>query len=236
MEKKWNDKYKQVIIESRTRSSELIVKGLKEYPNSVKAVISASAVGWYGEDPITLKGRKPFHETDPSSADFLGRTCSLWEESIEPVSTLGKRLVKLRIGIVLSNEGGAFPEFVKPFRFGLAPVFGDGKQVLSWIHIDDLCRMFIYAIENKSLTGCYNAVAPLPVDNKKLILKAAKKIRGQFHIPIHVPKFILRLVLGARSHEILKSATVSAEKIKSTGFTFLYPTIDAALNQLTGKK
>jgi NAD dependent epimerase/dehydratase family enzyme len=96
--------------------------------------------------------------------------------------------------------------------------------------------MFIYAIENEPLSGSYNAVAPLPVDNKKLILKLAKMIRGQFYIPIHVPQFFLKLILGERSTEILKSATVSCEKIKTAGFTFLYPTIDAALKELTGNK
>lgn len=235
MEKKWNEKYKKVIVDSRVRSGELIIKGLKENPNHVKAIVSASAIGWYGEDPYKIKAGQTFHETDPPSKDFLGGTCRLWEESIEEANTLGIRLVKLRIGIVLSNEGGAYPELIKPFRFGLAPVFGDGKQVMSWIHIDDLCRIFIHALEKENISGVYNAVAPLPVNNKKLILAAAKKIRGQFHIPIHVPQFILKLILGERSIEILKSATVSDEKIKAAGFTFLYPSIDAALNNLTGK-
>jgi NAD dependent epimerase/dehydratase family enzyme len=96
--------------------------------------------------------------------------------------------------------------------------------------------MFVYAIENNKLSGSYNAVAPLPVSNKKLMLKLAQKMRGQFYIPVHVPQFILKLMLGERSTEILKSATVSCEKIKAAGFTFLYPSIDTALHQLTGKK
>lgn len=232
MEKRWSEKYKKEIIESRTKSSELLVKALKENPNNVKAIISASAIGWYGSFPQTLDG---FKETDPSAKDFLGETCRLWEESIEPVTGLDKRLVKLRIGIVLSNEGAAFAEFKKPLRFGIASILGDGKQILSWIHIDDLCRMFMYAIENQQLSGSYNAVAPGPVNNKELMLKLAKLIRGAFYIPVHVPGFILKLVLGESSIEVLKSATVSSEKIKSTGFTFLYPSIDSALKELTGK-
>ncbi len=145
------------------------------------------------------------------------------------------RLVKLRTGIVLSNEGGALAEFKKPLRFGIAGILGSGKQVVSWIHIDDLCRMYIYAIENEKLSGTYNAVAPLPVNNKTLILKLSKMIRGEFYIPVYVPKFLLKIFLGERSIEILKSTTVSSEKIKNAGFIFLYPTVDAALKELTTK-
>ncbi|MDB5223790.1 MAG: hypothetical protein JWN83_2457 [Chitinophagaceae bacterium] len=232
MEKKWTKKYKKEIIESRTKSSELLIKALQENTNHVKAIISVSAIGWYGQDTKPLLHKNGFVETDPADENFLGETCRLWEESIEPVTKQDKRLVKLRTGIVLSNEGGAFAEFKKSLRFGIAAILGSGKQVLSWIHIEDLCRMFIYAMENEKLSGNYNAVAPLPVNNKKLILKLAKKMRGQFYIPVHVPQFVLKLILGERSIEILKSATVSSEKIKTTGFTFLYPTIDAALKEL----
>ena len=101
--------------------------------------------------------------------------------------------------------------------------------------IDDLCRMYITAIENANISGSYNAVAPLPVTNKNLMIKTANAIRGKFYIPVHVPQFLLQLILGQRSIEILKSATVNNEKIKDAGFTFLYPTIDAALTELTKK-
>lgn len=237
MEKKWTTKYKKEIVESRTKSSELLISTLQQNTNHIKAIISASAIGWYGRDftPPLSKGegaKNLFVETDPADENFLGETCRLWEESIEPVTKLNKRLVKLRIGIVLSNDGGALAEFKKPLRFGIAAILGGGKQVLSWIHIDDLCRMFIYAIENEQLSGSYNAVAPLPVNNKKLILKLAKIMREQFYIPVHVPQFVLKLILGKRSTEILKSATVSCEKIKVAGFTFLYPSIDASLKEL----
>ena len=235
MEKSWSEKYKKEITGSRTMSSELLVNALAANPNHVTAVISASAIGWYGS-PTHSGSQKAFEESAPSAKDFLGETSRLWEESIEPVTRQGKRLVKLRIGIVLSDEGAAFAEFKKPLRFGIAVILGGGKQVISWIHIDDLCRLFIYAIENENLSGSYNAVAPQPVNNKTLMLKLAKLMRGQFYIPVHVPQFLLKLILGERSTEILKSATVSCEKIKAAGFTFLYPSIDAALNELTNNK
>ena len=236
MEKKWSENYKKEIIESRTRSGELLINALQKNTNNVKAFISASAIGWYGGDTKALLHKNGFIETDPADKKFLGETCRLWEESIEPVTKLNKRLVKLRTGIVLSNDGGAFTEFKRSLRFGIAAILGSGKQMISWIHIDDLCRMYIYAIENENLSENYNAVAPSPVNNKTLILKLAKKMRGQFYIPIHIPQFLLKLILGQRSIEILKSATVSCEKIKATGFTFLYPSIDAALKELSKKK
>lgn len=236
MEKKWTEKYKKEIAESRTMSGELLINALQKNANHVKAIISASAIGWYGGDSKPLVHTNGFIETDDADKNFLGETCRLWEESIVPVTKLDKRLVKLRTGIVLSNDGGAFAEFKKSLRFGIAAILGGGKQMISWIHMDDLCRMYIYAIENGQLSGSYNAVAPLPVSNKTLLLNLAKKMRGQFYIPIHVPQFLLKLIMGERSIEILKSATVSCEKIKAAGFTFLYPSIDAALKELTGNK
>jgi hypothetical protein len=235
MAKRWTKKYKQVIVESRTNSSELLVKALQEIPNNVKVVISASAVGWYGGDAKPFIYTHGFTEPDAAAKDFLGETCRLWEQSITPVSQLNKRLVIFRTGIVLSNDGGALVEFKKPLRFGIAPIFGNGKQAISWIHMDDLCRMYSYAIENSSLQGIYNAVSPQPVTNKNFMVRLGQLERKQFYIPVYIPELILKLLLGEKSTEILKGKTVSCEKIKEAGFTFLYPTINAALKQLTNK-
>ncbi len=230
-EKRWTEKRKKEIVESRTKSSALIVKSLKEIPNKVKAVISASAIGWYGADVFTT-APKPFIETNPANHDFLGETCRHWEESIEPISVMNKRLIKLRTGIVLSREGGVLKEFRRPLRFGIAAILGSGNQMISWIHIDDLCRMYIQAIENENLNGTYNAVGPNPVNNRTLTLTLAKAIKGNFFIPIHIPSFILKMILGEMSIEVLKSATVSADKIRQSGFQFLFPTIDSAIKEL----
>ena len=230
VDKKWTDAYKREIEISRTESSKLIVNTLKNNANKVKTVVSASAIGWYGEDTTTGKA---FIETDAPTKGFLGKTCQLWEESIEPVTLLNKRLVKLRTGIVLGKKGGALAEFKKPIKIGVAGILGDGKQVVSWIHIDDLCRMYISAIENEKLSGSYNAVAPIPVTNEELTLELAKVMKGKFFIPIHVPKFVLKIMMGERSIEILKSTTVNCAKIILTGFKFLYPTIGVALKHIT---
>lgn len=232
VDKRWTEKYKQEIQDSRVKSAELIIDTLKNHPHSVKAIISASGIGWYGPDPDA--GFNGFKETDKAYSDFLAQTCVLWEKSIEPAEALGIRVVKLRTGIVLSKDGGAFPEFKKTLQFGIASILGSGKQMVSWLHIEDLCRLYTYAIEN-SLEGSYNAVTSSPVSNKQLILQIAAQLRGKFFIPMHVPGFILKIVLGGSSIEVLKSTTVNNEKIKATGFIFLYPTIEAALKEL-GKK
>ena len=234
VDKKWTEKYKAEIRDSRTKSSALLIDALQKNENTVKAIVSASAIGWYGEDPSPQKNG--FIETDKHANSFLGETCKLWEDSIQPVEQLGKRLVKTRFGIVLSNTGGALAEFKKPIKFGIAGILGSGKQVVSWIHIDDLCRIIIEAIENENMSGVYNAVSPRPVTNKELTLKLAQTMRGKFYIPLHVPEFILKLILGSRSIEVLKSTTVSNEKIRHAGFTFLYPSIEAALPQLCNTK
>jgi uncharacterized protein (TIGR01777 family) len=232
VDKKWTASYKKEIQNSRTKSSELIIDTLKNNQNKVKVVVSASAIGWYGADTIPVK---PFVETAIADNSFLGETCKLWEQSIEPVQQLGKRLVKLRTGIVLSNEGGALAEFRKPLQFGVASILGNGKQVVSWIHINDLCKLYIDAIENDSLYGAYNAVAPMPVTNEVLTLTLAKELRGKFFISAHVPEFVLKIMLGDRSIEVLKSATISCEKIQQTGFVFLYPSIELSLAELCKK-
>lgn len=231
-DKRWTENRKKEIEESRTESGALLVKALRETDNKVKAVISSSAIGWYGPDtPTSLN--KGFNEDWKASNDFLGHTCKLWEAAILPVEKLDKRLVILRTGIVLSNDGGALLEFKKPLKFGLATVLGGGDQITSWIHIEDICRMYVYALENE-ISGIFNAVAPHPVTNKALTLALAKSLRGRSFIPVHVPSFVLKIMLGEMSVEVLKSTNVSVTKLKQAGFQFTYPTIEAALAQLAG--
>jgi uncharacterized protein (TIGR01777 family) len=232
-DKRWTEARKKEIANSRTQSSALIVSALKENPNHVKAVISASAIGWYGPDGSNTTAKK-FVETDLHCHDFLGETCRVWEASIEPVTQLNKRLVILRTGIVLSNEGGALVEFKKPLLFKTAAILGNGKQIISWIHIDDLCNQYIYAIENQAMNGVYNAVAPIPVTNAILTKALARKVCGSFFITMKVPAFILKIMLGEMSIEILKSTTVSSNKIETAGFHFKFPDINKAVDELVG--
>jgi uncharacterized protein len=226
-DKPWTAGRKKEIVESRTKSSALLVRVLKNIPNNIGSVVSASAIGWYKENQAV-----PAVETDPPDGGFLGETCRVWENSIQPVTGLGKRLVILRTGIVLSNQGGAFPAFSKPVRFGIAGILGNGKQMISWIHIEDMCRLYMEAMINPGWNGIYNAVAPTPVSNRTFTLELAKKMKGSFYLPLPVPDFLLRLLLGARSEEVLKSSNISSNKLKQQGFQFIFPAIDGAFRDL----
>jgi uncharacterized protein len=232
MDKKWTDAYKKEIEESRTISSKLIVDTLKNNTHKVKTIISASAIGWYGADKID---NHFFAEDEKADDQYLGIVCKKWEDSITAASALGIRVCKMRTGIVLSKLGGAYVEFRKTLVFGIASILGNGKQMISWIHIDDLCNQFIFALENEKMEGAYNTVAPSPMSNKALTLAIAKVMCPKFFIPTYVPTFILKIMLGARSIEILKSATVSCKKIEQAGYTFLYPTVTKAINNLEQK-
>ena len=234
-DKRWTAKRKKEIISSRVNSGHTIVKCLKEHPHKIKAVINASAIGWYGADPA-VPNENPFTEKDNADTQFLGEACKQWEESVEEIKTLNIPLIKLRTGIVLSKKGGALKEFLKPIRFGLATILGNGKQMMSWIHINDLCRMMEFCLLHENISGVYNAVAPNPVSNKTLTVALAKKIKGKYFTPVYVPGFVLKIMLGEMSVEVLKSATVSCAKIQEAGFSFLYPSVDATLNELCGKR
>jgi uncharacterized protein (TIGR01777 family) len=230
-DKRWNIARKKEILDSRVQSGELLVHALKTIPNQVKSLVSASGIGWYGPD-TAMSLEKGFREDAPSDNDFLGETCRQWENAIAPVEHLGIRLTILRLGIVLSNDGGAMIEFKKPVKFGIATILGTGNQIISWIHIKDLCHLLMQAMEETQFNGVYNAVAPETVTNKNLILTLSKKMKGSFFLPIHVPAFLLKLILGEMSIEVLKSAKVNSYKVQSAGFKHAYPTIDLALEEL----
>jgi len=230
VEKPWTDAYRKEILDSRVNSSRLLVNTINKVGSGVRTVVSASAIGWYGEDQPGHPGA--FKEDAPAAGGFLGETCFQWEKSIKPVTEEGRRLVICRIGIVLSNEGGALPEFKKPLQFRVAGVLGNGRQMVSWVHIDDLCRIFRFAIENEWMNGIYNAAAPLPVTNRVLTVTLATNMYGIAFITLPVPAFVLKIMLGERSIEVLKSTTVSSGKITGEGFQFDYPTIEKALLHL----
>ena len=232
-DKRWNEKVKNEIVSSRVDTAKLIIESLKIIPNKVKTVISASGISWYGADDIKIS--KPFTETDPPANDFMAQTCQQWEAAIEPASFLGKRLIKFRIGPVLSTGGGAYAEFRNPIKFGVVGIIGSGKQIMSWIHIDDLVRAILFSMETEQMEGVYNAVSPGPVSNKELILEIAKST-GKSFIPVPAPSFALKIVFGEMIGEILKSTTVSSEKLQKAGFIFQYQDIGSAILQLSHQK
>ncbi len=226
-EGRWTKQRKQEIVDSRVESGNFLFSSLREHPNKVKKVISASATGFYG----AYTG-KPFTENDPPAGDFLGTTCKAWEDSVRQMESLGKKVIILRTGIVLSLKGGALKEFHRPVKLGFATVMGSGEQFVSWIHLQDLVRLYHNAIVNDQLHGIYNAVAPRPVTNQELVQSLARAVKGNSFITIHVPAFALKVALGEMSIEVLKSVKVSSEKIQQTGFVFSYPDVDSAVKQI----
>jgi uncharacterized protein len=223
---RWNEKRKKEILESRTKSSALLYETLKKGNHSIKAVVSASAIGYYG---FCLDERIFTEESKPGS-DYLAQVTKQWEESVDKISSLGIRVAKLRIGIVLSEKGGALAEMAKPIRFGVGAPLGTGKQYLSWIHIDDLCAMFIKATEDEQMHGAYNAVCDW-VTNEAITKSIAKVLHRPLLLP-PVPGFIMKLIVGEMAVIVVNGSKVSSEKIRKTGFAFQYPELSEALRNL----
>lgn len=228
-DKAWTDHRKAEIINSRVNSTMLLYKALQNTPHQVKQFISASATGFYSDRADELM----YEDSSPAN-DFLGKTCVAWEESIDKISSLGIRTVKLRTGIVLSKNGGALKKMITPFKLGFGSALGNGKQWMSWIHEDDLCDMYIFAIENQVLQGAYNAVSPGAVTNTEFSRTLAKVLNMPYWAP-NVPAFILKLIFGEMSAVVLGSTKASADKILSTGYKFKYPNLKDCLIALLKK-
>jgi uncharacterized protein (TIGR01777 family) len=225
--KRWTAAQKEKIASSRIAGTRFLVDMLQAHAPSCKTFIGASAIGYYGPDSVPPK---PFTESSPVHPDFLGTVCRQWEEE-ENRAAGSMRAVNIRIGIVLAPEAGAFREFAKPLSFGIMPILGSGKQFISWIHVDDLAQLFVKALEDNTMTGAYNGVAPAPVDGANM-MRTIAAVKGGLAIPAPVPAFVLKIALGEMSIEILKSCTVSAEKILRSGFNFRYPDLHSAVTQL----
>ncbi len=225
--KRWTRKRKQEILESRTKSSKLIFDNLKKEKHKLRTFITASAIGYYGAETSD----HIYRESDRSARDFLGQTCSKWEQAADQFAQVGVRTVKIRTGIVLSKVGGALAKLNIPIRWGFASPIGHGKQYMPWIHIEDLCNIYIYALQNQEMTGAYNAVAPEHITNKEFIRKAAQKIDKPFWFP-NIPAFVLKLGFGQLSSMLLSGSRVSSEKLLAAGYSFQFPDIDSAFENL----
>ncbi len=228
-DERWTAGRKKEILESRTQSSRLLYEALQRTPHRVKTFLSASAIGMYGAD----RGEELLTETSPAGDDFLAEVTKAWEGAVQPVAGLGIRTVLLRIGIVLSEKGGALAKMAQPVRLGAGAPLGSGKQWVSWIHVDDLCRMFLYALENPEVQGAYNAVAPEPATNEALTKGIAEVLGKPLFLP-NVPAFALKLAIGEMAVSVLGSAKVSSQKITRAGFTYQYPGLNPALRHLLG--
>jgi uncharacterized protein (TIGR01777 family) len=225
-DKKWTAKRKSQIINSRVNSAQLLYKTILETKAAVTTFVSASAVGYYGD----RRDEFLWEDSDPGKG-FLSDCCVLWEKAADEGIAMGIRVVKIRIGIILSKEGGALPAMAKPIKLLLGAPLGRGKQWMPWIHIDDIVGIFTKAVEDETMQGAYNGAAPYPSSNKLVVKRIARHL-GRPVWPIKVPKFVLDAVLGERSILVLMSTNTAADKIVKAGYVFKFTDLDEALKAI----
>jgi uncharacterized protein (TIGR01777 family) len=222
---RWTDKFKKKIIDSRLQVASTISNALKNHPNHVSHIIAASAIGYYGD-----RNNETLDENSARGDGFLSETTQQWEQAY---SSFDVPVATIRIGVVLSKNGGALYEMSLPVKWGIASPLGSGKQFISWIHIDDLAGLFMHVMQNQ-LTGIYNAVASNPVTNEEFT-KQLKKSLSKNAISFPTPIWALKLLLGEKSAIVLDSTRVSNKKIIESGFTFKYEFLEQALKNFYGK-
>jgi uncharacterized protein len=227
-EKRWTPERKKLILDSRTQSTQLLYSAIEKSHNRPNTFISASAVGYYGFNT----GTALVDENSAAGTDFLAEVVIAWENEVKKIESLQLRTVMLRIGIVLDAEGGALGEMLKP---PVAAPLGSGDQWMSWIHIEDLAHMFVFALEKTTLQGIYNAVGPSPATNQQLTKEAASA-KGKPYLGIGVPGFALQLVLGEMAAMVLGGNRVSSQKILKAGFEFEFSELRGALKDLFSRK
>jgi uncharacterized protein (TIGR01777 family) len=225
-EGKWTASRKQEILRSRLDGLDLLHRELAKPGHHVRTLLSASAIGIYGD-----RGDELLYESSPTAApadDFLADVVLQWEAAARAIGALGPRVVLPRIGIVLSPEGGALVPIAKTVRYGAGAPLGSGRQYMSWIHLDDLCRLLAQMVHDELWHGEYNAVAPNPVTNQEFTETLAQVMHRPLVLP-KVPAFGLKLAMGEMSEIVLGSQRVSADKVLSQGFQFEYPLLKPAL-------
>lgn len=223
-DKRWTPARKQLIIDSRVQGARVLRAAFQRLGYLPKAYLSSSAIGYYGNAGETWMTEN----SPPADESFMVESCDAWERAVEEITAMGVRTVVLRTGIVLGKEGGALREIIKPLRFGIGGYFADGQAWYSWIHLDDICRMYLWALENPGVDGIFNAVAPNPVRNIDLV-KATARAMHQPAVFAPAPAIALRMAFGEMADAILFSTRVSAEKIMLAGFHFQYPELNDAL-------
>lgn len=225
---KWSPARKKKIVDSRVLSTALLYKTLAATKNQVQHFISASAVGFYGN-----RGDEILSEDSIAGDDFLADCCVQWENAVDKGKAQGLRVVKIRTGVVLSKDGGALPAMATPVKWFAGAPLGSGKQWMPWIHHQDMTRIYIHALENKQMTGAYNACAPFPVTNATITKAIAKKLHRPVW-PINVPEKVMTLILGEMSAIVLNSTNTTAQRLLDTGFIFDYTLLDNALSDIYG--
>lgn len=229
--KRWTDNYKKTILNSRVDSLKTLRQAIEENSTeNIGAFVSASAIGIYPDSIATLYEENE-NEVDNS---FLGEVVEVWETEVDSFKKFIFPVSKIRVGLVLSEKGGALPQMVKPIQNYVGAAFGSGEQWQSWIHIDDLARMFVHVLEN-GFSDVFNGVAPNPVTNEKLTKTIANVLNKPLILP-NVPKFMMKLILGEMAYLLFASQRVSSKKIENSGFDFMHSNILGALKNLLVKE
>lgn len=223
---RWTDKRKQLLISSRVDAAKLILQNLKETGHKPKSYVSASAVGFYGD-----RGEEVLTESSPVGKGFMAECCSAWEDAAMLLEGAVERLVVNRIGIVLSTKGGALPKIL--MTRPVLSYFGDGAQYYPWIHIDDLCQIFIDSMEQSERRGIYNASVPEPLTNKKFTEQIKNAVGG---IVVPAPTFALRLAMGEMANVVLNSNRVLPARLSQEQHTFQYSDLKTAVQDLRKRK
>ena len=226
-DKRWTEKRKQEIIDSRTKSAELLFNHISKLNKKLDTFISASAIGYYG----AITSEKIFIEQDEPANDFQGKVCKLWEKSADKFEEFGIRTVKLRFGVVLSAKDGALKKMILPTKLGVGSALGSGKQYFPWIHVDDVVKIIHKSIEDKLIKGVFNVVAPSNSNYNNFAEKLAKVMKKPFFMP-NVPSILLKLALGEMSEIVLKGSRVSSEKLIESGYSFQFANLELALDDL----
>lgn len=219
---RWTKTKKVSIISSRVDTAKLLFKHLKHL--TLKTYISASGISCYGAKTTN----HIFKEDDQFEADFLASVTIQWEKSSEPFNNIANRVICLRTPVVLSSKGGAIEKMVKPIKMGLGSALGTGNQYMPWIHIDDLCNIYIKAIEDSGMKGIYNASSAQHITNLDVTQAIAKQLNKKLWVP-KVPSFVLKIILGRMSEIVLNGSRISNDKLLKTGFKFNFPNLDNAL-------
>lgn len=226
-EKRWTKRRKQEIIDSRVASAELLYRTFSESRNKLMAFISSSAIGWYGG--FTTK--TIFNEDMPAAADFMGKTCRLWEAAADLFHKADVRTVKIRTGVVLSTDSGALPKMALPVKVGLGSALGSGSQLVPWIHIDDIVGIYLKAIEDETIRGAFNGVAPAVDSMNDFMHTLSRTLDKPYFMPA-LPAFVLKTVMGEMAVLVTEGSRISEQKIQDAGYSFIFPQLDVALKDL----
>ncbi len=223
---RWTETKKEQIMSSRIDSTVLLLETLRELDLKPDVFISASAVGIYGNKTT----ENIYEEKDKTVADdFLAQVCNEWEKAVEQISkTLGSRTVMIRTSMVLSPESEAFKKMYLPTKFGLGASLGSGKQYMPWIHIQDLCRIYLKAIQDTTLNGAYNASSPQQLRNREFMNTLSRVLKKPKLLPF-IPGFIIRMMMGEAAEMVLGGSRISSKKIQEKGFKFLYDNAEDAI-------